>query len=132
MSRKLLPASCWSEGARSGIGKDGRAGAAGRSDLALRQALRILASTPQALSDCDKGPTTLTRTVPTTGGKLNLRVDGGHFSLRAKLGTQLGKQSQIGERGPISKREGSGSTAAARGKGRATAPRGKEGELVGA
>lgn len=39
-------------------GKDGRAGAAGRSDLASRQALHILASTPPALSDHDKGPAT--------------------------------------------------------------------------
>lgn len=40
------------------VGKDGRAGATGRSDLASRQALHTLASTPPALSDRDKGPAT--------------------------------------------------------------------------
>lgn len=39
-------------------GKDGRAGAAGRSDLASRQALHVLVSTPPALPDHDKGPAT--------------------------------------------------------------------------
>lgn len=40
----ILPAD---PGVRGGMGKDGRAGAAGRSDLASRQALHSLASTPQ-------------------------------------------------------------------------------------